>query len=72
MLQIFTASASFLLAGGALALIGTMLSADKDAIIGALRGASGEAATAPLWPSRVRLVSMPAPVSRRTPQRAYA
>ena len=73
MLQIVATLTSFALAGSALTLIATTLSSEADAILGALRRTPKWAPVGRERPVRVRLASMPAPVSGpRTRQRAYA
>ena len=72
MLQNFAAFVFFILAGGALTLIVAMLSAESEAIVGALRGSSRWVPARQVWPARVRFVSMLAPVaSARKQQRAF-
>ena len=72
MLQIVAACMFFVIAGGALALISAMLSAESEVIVGALRRSAGRVPSRH-WVTRVRPVSMPAPVAAfRAPQRACA
>lgn len=73
MLQIFAAFTFLVLAAGALALIAATLAGESRAILGALRGTSQWAPVRQDGRSRVRFVSMPAPVAgSRKQRRAFA